>query len=263
VATLSFNGTTAQVIFNPISSALSNMPNAQATIAAIARFGATGNNICELREPSGGGANWYHGMGFEAGADIIDDDGTSFVTYNTNIATPASGAGNYRIFSVDWATSAGTSTGNSHYSSLFSAAESWTHTTSTGTVAANRAGPGTTGRFFIGSEGGGRWFTGEIALIGVWAGVRFTNTQAEELWINLRTSDWYNHSAGQPTMLVELTSTTPVDIGANPSTLNVVTAATATGADPTGWTFDGQGTPSAPVPRSSVRSFEPSRFGPF
>ena len=62
-----------------------------------------------------------------------------------------------------------------------------------------------------------------------------------DLWVNKKTSDWYNHAAGHPTTLIEYTSATPTDIGADPSTFSTIGNGAMTGPDPTGWTFDGQG----------------------
>ena len=242
MATLAFNGTTAMVRFTPISSQLANLPNAAATIAALVRLGDDGD-VCGLINSAHN--QWYHGLARDSSSRILDDDGLvgAFST-STTLTTSTAGAGNYRIIAVDWGT--GTATEQAHWSSTIGSAESWTHS-ATNTNGGLRAGPGTTGHFQIGETASIGFLTGEIALVAVWAGTRMTQAQIEELWVNKQTSDWYNHSAGVPTTLIELTSTTPTDIGANPSTFSTLTAATATGADPTGWTFDGQGasTPTA------------------
>jgi hypothetical protein len=238
VATLAFNGSTAVVEFTPISSQLANLPNAASTMAALVRLGDDGD-VVGLRNPSAGGANWYHGIGRDSSSRLFDDEGiVGCFSTSTALTTSVAGAGNYRIIACDWGT--GTATEQAHWSATISSAESWTHS-ATNTNGGLRAGPGTTGRLRIGEFGSFTALTGEVALVGIWVGVRMTQAQIEELWTNKRTSDWYSHSAGTPTTLIELTSTSPTDIGANPSTLGSVTAATATGADPTGWTFDGQG----------------------
>lgn len=104
--------------------------------------------------------------------------------------------------------------------------------------------PGTTTGMRLGCYGispANAPFSGDIGLVGIWDGVVFSDAQAEELAATARTSDWYNHSAGRPHNLIELNSTSPVDLGSVGTTWSV-TGATATGADPTGgWAFDGAG----------------------
>ena len=100
-----------------------------------------------------------------------------------------------------------------------------------------------------------RPYVGDIAVVAVWKGIGLTDSDFLDLWVNLKTSDWWNHPAGEPTLLIECTSTTLTDIGANPSTFNSLggtTPPTLTGLDPTGWTFDGQGTPPPGGPVSGA-----------
>lgn len=83
-------------------------------------------------------------------------------------------------------------------------------------------------------------FEGDIGLVGFWDGVNMSDGEVEALLTNMKTSDWHNHAAGDVTLLTELTSTTPIDIGEAGISLTV-TGATLTGSDPPGWTFDGGG----------------------
>lgn len=83
-------------------------------------------------------------------------------------------------------------------------------------------------------------FEGDIGLVGFWDGVNMSDGEVEALLTNMKTSDWHNHAAGDVTLLTELTSTTPIDIGEAVISLTV-TGATLTGSDPPGWTFDGGG----------------------
>lgn len=243
MATLAFNGSTANVLFTPISSALANLPNGAGTIAALVRIAdGVDAQICELLNAAE--SAWYHGVGigtYNNDNEMSDDDGLTGPVFATSLSGDAAGAGNYRIVGLDWPTGAA-ALERAHVSSVIGGAETWTHLNSGGNNGGTRAGPATTGHLKIGMSDASNYpFAGEIALLAVWAGVRFSDTDWTNLWTNKKTSDWYNHSAGTPTTLIELTSTSPVDVGANPSTLSAVTAATATGADPTGWTFDGQG----------------------
>lgn len=243
MSVLTFDGTDDEALFTPISSALANLPNGAGTIAVVARLGtAVSDYIVQLRGASSG---YYHGMSLgTAGAtgDLDDDDGQTFNTVNSNLATHSQSADNYRILVGDWP-AGGAALQRGHWSALFSAAESWTHQDTTGVNGGNRAGPGTSGRLSIGSEIGSSFWAGDLGLFAVWAGTRFADADVEALWDNKQTSDWWTHPAGPPTTLVECTSTTLQDIGASPSTFSSLTGATATAPNPTGWTFDGRGPP--------------------
>ena len=241
---LNFNGTPAGSFFTP-SSALNALPNGAGTIALLVRIGATSGYLTQLMDSSI--ANWYHGINVTGTATCQDDDGlVGASATGLGWTSQTSGAGNYVILTVDWP-SGGAATERFHCSALMSAAESWTHANTSGNNGGNRAGPGT-GRYYIGGDGEAvNHFTGDIALVGVWAGTRFSDANVTDLWNNKATSDWYNHPAGKPTMLVECTSTTLVDIGQNPSTFSTNGSTGLTAPDPQGWTFDGQGA-AAPGP---------------
>jgi hypothetical protein len=249
MATLAFDGTDDYVRFTPISAELANLPNGAATIAMLIRWGDDAYG-CELRNSAE--TNWYHGMNRSSANRLNDDDGlVGTGSTATTLTTQTASADNYQISVVDWP-SGGAALERFHWSATIGSAESWTHSDSTGNNGGNRAGPGTTGRLYLGADRSSATannLLGEIALIGVWAGVRFSDANVEALWVNKKTSDWYNHSAGTPTCLIEFTSTAPEDIGAFPSTLDTVNGAVATGANPTGWTFDGQGAVQGPAIR--------------
>jgi len=246
VATLNFDGVSGWVRFTPISSALSNLPNGAGTIAALARRPNAGRGYLGLLQNSTNN-DWFHGLKAPSAADpgdtqMFDDDGLVGSTSNNFTGGVPGGttADDFYIAAVAWST--GTSTERFHLSSTIGSAESWQHVDAGGTNGGTRSGPGTSGRFYIGTDSTTEFFTGDIALVAVWAGTKLTDLQVEDLWISKKTSDWCNHAAGTPTLLIELTSTSPTDIGANPSTFGTTNAGvTATGLNPTGWTFDGCG----------------------
>lgn len=239
MATLAFGGA-GLVTFTPLSAALGDISNGAGTIALLMRLGGT---------PSGGEdfagvtnstqSTYYHNFGIENHGWLGDDTGASGYLHGTTAqSADASGAGNFRIWVLDWPSTAAAE--RVHWSSVISGAESWTHEATTANAPAAHAGPGTTGHFRLGDFNDYSPLTGEIALVGVW-NVRLSDTDVTNLWANLKTSDWYNLSAGTPITLIECTSTTPTDIGSAPSTFSALSGVTATGADPTGWTFDGTG----------------------
>jgi len=239
MATLRYASITASR-FNPISAALANLQNEAGTMVVLVRMdaGDAGNDVIALLDnyPA---ASWYHGLGADVSTDQpYDDDG--FVTVNCSISIPIGATANdFFIFVVDWP-AGGAALERFHVSSKMGVAESWTHTDSNAVNGGNRAGPGTTGDFVIGDGGSIGALDGDVALVAVWAGTRFTDANVLDLWVNKKTSDWWNHPAGQPTLLLECTATTLVDIGANPSTF-ADNGAARTGLVPTGWTFYGRG----------------------
>lgn len=80
-------------------------------------------------------------------------------------------------------------------------------------------------------------------LLFAWKGVVLSDSQADENWANLRTSDIWNNTAGHPAYLFELRSRTSIpDLAGNGATLNVVNGtAEDTGDSVPGWTDDGIG----------------------
>jgi hypothetical protein len=105
---------------------------------------------------------------------------------------------------------------------------------------AARAGPGTSGWLRIGYFGDNSAGTVDKALVAIWAGTRFTDTDYGT-WT--KTSDLWNHALGHPSFLTELNTSTPSDIagGSTYSSSNSTPAPTLTGADPPSFTFDGIG----------------------
>lgn len=236
MATLALPGT-AFARFNPISSALNNLPNGAGSLAALIKKDVAGGGVDfgGLISPFAGGVvNWYHNIQFQ-GTRLSDDDGIvgtletptwSPTTdwYIVGVTWPAGGAALERFHRINQTTPAG-----------------WTHTNSAANNGGTRAGPGTgsNGTFRIGyTEDNSA--SGAIALYAAWVGVALTDAQFVELATNNQTSDWWNNSGGNPTLLIECNTSTPTDIGANPSTFNDIGGLTLTGANPT-WTFNGRG----------------------
>jgi hypothetical protein len=93
---------------------------------------------------------------------------------------------------------------------------------------------------------GGDFWAMKLGLIGIWD-VALSQTDAEALDDNWRTSDWWTNAGGQPKCLVELNTLTPVDLAGN-ATAWTVSGATLDGAETLdAWNFDGTGAP-APAP---------------
>jgi len=220
--------------FTPISTALNNLQAGAGTIAALVGkdSGAGGIDCCGLLNSAR--TNWYHALQFK-GSQLEDDDGIVGLI-ETPTWTPTT---NWYIVVVTWAS--GTVTERFHHVNQTTPA-GWTHSNATGNNGGNRAGPGTNGHweigYFLDNSG-----SGGIALSAAWAGVALSDAQCAELSVNNKTSDWWNNSGGQPTTLIECTSLTLTDIGANPSTFSTIgglTLANPAGGAPT-WTFDGRG----------------------
>jgi len=268
MATCKFGGDAVlnnnSIRFNPVSSALANLPNGAGTIAVLVlNNNATNRDWAGLNNnPPSSVSEWYHGLaqdgtGGPNNNKLLDDDGLVGAWNATALATPNT---EFWIAVVDWPSGAAAKE-RFHWSSVLSAAESWTNEDSGANNGGNRAGPTTSAGYFNIGTHGTNAFDGSIALVGVWAGTRFTDTDATNLWVNKKTSDWYNHPAGTPTFLVELNTLTPTDIGASPSTYSATgSSVTLTGPDPSGWTFDARGT-TAPIP--VPREFPARHFGPF
>lgn len=259
MATLTFNGTSNYVKINPITTAINNTPNGAATIAAMCRVpdSAADYDLMGLRggDLSGG---YYHGLRFGSGAagndnDYSDDNGITFSVQTSGPMRPVGATGdNFFIVGEDWpASNAAT---RLHGTAGLGSAESWTHIDYPAANGGLQAGPGTGTGFYLLGNYDGAWFKGDIALLGIWSGVRLSDANWEDLWISKKTSDWWNNPAGQPNTLIEFTSTSPTDIGANPVSSIVVTGATATGADPTGWTFDGRGSVTPTTDEAALRT---------
>jgi hypothetical protein len=244
VATLNFSSTSSdKKVFTPISAALSNLPNGAGTMIVLHHKVATGAGADYCGLLNSAASAWYHTLSQQFGPTVlIDDDG---LTGPVSSTTPTIDSTNWWWYTVDWPAGAA-ALERFHYRNHTSGG-SWTHSNSTGNNGGNRAGPGTGGWFRIGDTDDEATVVGrDIALVAVWAGTRFADGDYGT-WT--KTSDLYNHALGKPTLLVEGTSTTPVDIGLNPSTYSGANSSgtTLTGGDPPTFTFDGQGSAVAPI----------------
>lgn len=223
---------TQWAIFTPISAQLANLSNGAGTLAVLMQPGST-TDAAGIGLFNSADSVWYHDLTLWSGTLIdVDDPGNSqspAVTVNTT---------NWWLFAVTWAGS-GASVERFHYKNV-TGGGAWTHVNSITTNGGLHAGPGTSGRLHIGYEFNSTSNGSSYAVAAAWAGTQLTDLQVEELATHLKTSDWYQNSAGNPTCLVECTSLTPRDIGANPSTFSTVTMG-LTGSNPAGWTFNGVG----------------------
>lgn len=106
--------------------------------------------------------------------------------------------------------------------------------------------PVPSGGVLLGARSGpSDFWKGSLGAGAVW-NVALTDAQVSELWANLRTSDWWTCSAGQPRGLWELnqasTATAVTDLSGNGADQTaLVGTSVLAGQDPPGWTFDGRG----------------------
>jgi len=151
---------------------------------------------------------------------------------------------------------AGTTTPRFHYIELAPGA-SWTHAngdTAIGDPAANVGGGDLSGGYVVmgdydtsntqagGVHGGGTaWFKGDYGMASFFP-VAMSDAEVEELADDLKTSDWYQDTAGTPEFLSELISLAPVDLLGNLTlTLDDGGAVVVDAVGPSGWQFDGTG----------------------
>lgn len=253
--TITFTSNGSAWWFNPISSALTALPNGPGTIVSLWQAASTGSplngDIGGLTDGSGSStiANWYHTItahatGFLGGGNLADDDGT--VGPGLPTSDPTYVNGDWWILVVTWP---GT-TAVERFSYVDLSVGTWSHVNTSQVNGGIRAGPSTTvGQWNVGYSGDFPIVSNTVALQAAWPGVQFSDAQAEALLVNSKTSDWWNSAAGNPTLLIECTSTTPVDIGLHPSTFKQLAGtATLTGGVPPGWQFDGHGSVVTPPP---------------
>lgn len=123
---------------------------------------------------------------------------------------------------------------------------SWEHFD--GTTA--QANPGAADEVRIGTfhypptSGDFELFAGDMGLLGWWDGLAMNDSQVEALDTGHHTAAWHNHAVGTPDSLTEMRSATPTDIEGLVTWTNG--GPTLTGPDPTGWTFDGDGSGGPP-----------------
>ncbi len=257
MATLTFSGGRLDISLN---ATLNNVPAGANTYAALLAKTTSGVNDDDVMGVRGGNmsGSYYHGFVFgnEVSYDVYDDNGITFSHMDTNIPHTGTTANDFYISALNWAS--GDVLDRAHFSTKITGAGTFTHVDADATNGGVRAGPGAGTGFFHVGDYDTNPFDGCIGLVGVWVGVKLTDGQIEALITNKKTSDWWNSAAGHPDTLIELTSTTMTDIGANPvSTITVNGSVAATGANPTGWTFDGRG--SVVVTDTTTRRYQTRR----
>lgn len=242
MATLHFGTGTDLKVFTPVSSALNGLPNGSGTMIVLIKkiTAGTAQDFSGLTDNGGPGA-WYHCLWQDTSDKLNDDDGLAIIAAT---AAATDDNTNWWWYAVDWQAT-GSTTERFHWRNHTSGG-SWTNSDSTGNRGANRSTTGTIW-FRIGAFGDGGGGNMDIALVAVWAGTRFTDSDYGT-WT--KTSDLYNHALGKPTMLIECNASTLTDIGLNPSTYSSAnsTGTTLTGGDPPTWTFDGVGSANVNTP---------------
>jgi len=233
---LVFDDVDNEVRFTPLSSALGNLMNGAGTIVALARLGGRGGIVC-IEDSAH--VNINPGFSLDGASKLNEDDNVALSTASAVVGTTAAAAGNYQVVALDWAAGAA-SLSRFHWSTVLSGAQTFTHSAAAANNGGTHAGPGTSGHLRIGTGTSEGAFLGEIALVACWT-TRFADGDYAALLAGDKTSDWWNHPLGNPITLIELNTLTPVDIGSAASTLSTLVGGTLTGADPTGWTFDGRG----------------------
>jgi hypothetical protein len=247
VATLNF-GATDRKVFTPVSSALGALSAGAGTIIVLIRKTAQASaDFCGLTDSTA--ANYYHALS-QTGTDFLIDDENH--TGPTSATAATDDTTNWWWYAGDWASGAA-SLERFHWRNQTSGG-SWTHANSTGNNGGTFTGPGTSGWMRIGYIGDNSGAGKDIALVAVWAGTRFSDTDYAS-WS--KTSDLYSHPLGAPTFLCEVNATTLVDLigGSTYSSANS-TGTTLTGADPPSFTFDGVGSAPSIMPVS----FQPVLF---
>src|SRR4051812_31206414 len=247
--------------FTPVPTALTNLANGAATIVTLTKkttSGASGNtDFTGLLDDAG---SFYRSLSQQSGPAKLWDDDSAFVTATTASIDSAT---DWVWNAVDWPGGATGQTQRFHWRN-HSTAGSWTNDPSSITDGGNRAGPSAAGpspsaRYRIGYCGDESGTGKDVALVAVWIGVRFADSDYGT-WT--KTSDLYNHAKGPPTLLVECNATTLVDLMAGSTYSSANSSGGAlTGSDPPTWTFDGVGSGGQVVPRRYVNPNRKTRRG--
>ncbi len=255
MATLAFAATDRKV-FTPISSTLANLQNGPGTMVVLVKKSAT-SNADYVGLTDSGPANWYGSVNHDLTDNLRCDRNH---VYSQAATSATDDTTNWWLYAADWAGGGVAALDRFHWRNQ-TALGSWTHQPSGANGSAAAAGPGTSGWLRLGYNNDESGAGKSIAVVAIWAGVRFADADYSTAWD--RTSDLYNHAAGIPSFLCELTATTLVDLtgGSTYSSANGV-GTTLTGADPDNWTLDGVG-PANPQVNAIRDDFEPSRIGPF
>lgn len=240
------SGTNGSTYFTPVSSAIANIGTSTSlgytiafvvlpTVSGGCDFGGTTNN---------GLTNFYALLGVDTSGLLGDDDSTA----NTITPSPALNSTDWFYIVLTYPGGANNTTPIRFHWKDLTTAGNWTHTNGGN---CHLVGSGSTSNLWIvgtQSSSGGDWGNRACTygLSAGWGTVALSDAQVEALSPNAvstsKTSDAWNSAAGHPDLLIECTSTGyKTDIGANPSTYSTDANWTLTGANPTGWTFDGTG----------------------
>ncbi len=251
---LSFDGVDDKLKWATLASGLANVADGAWTVAVLLRR-ASGSSpypgVAYLLSGSGAGVT-RAGVSMDfSWVTIVDVDpytvgAGSALTSTTDsymvVAAKAAGAGSVR------------------YSVYPKAAATWTHTTSSGTLADQIAAT----MLEIGAWQGGDTFPGWMGLVTFWEG-QLSQANVEALVTNWRTSDLWGSAHGQPKFLAELNvaAGSVVDLAGNASSLTATGTTLDAGETLTSWNFNGTGGASPKalvVPRRPMRGLIPHGF---
>jgi len=238
VATLRFSNSTDVKVFNAAPSAIQQLSNGAGTMIALLHktFANSGQDIVGLVTGTTSITDWFHAMQHGTAGTGADDDGLVAPGTSTSVFS-STDTTSWFWFAVDFQATA--STTERFHSFNHTTPGSWTHTDTSGNRGTNRV-----------ATSGAHWRIGKFddnvdgcmdcAVVACWVGKRFANTDYSD-WT--KTSDLWNHSQGNPDMLIECNTTTPTDLGANASTYSSGSSSgtSLAGSDPPNWTFDGRG----------------------
>jgi hypothetical protein len=243
MTTLHFAGSDYK-IFTPIPSAMREFSNGTpSTMIVLMKKTVTGGtDYCGVTGASGTGGPWYHTLSNDTTTpNLYDDDG---------VGTSSATASSFTDDTINWylvggdADGASGSAGNFHQRNQ-SSLGAWVNTVGSAHGSLNGSAGASAWLHIghVGDESGGQK---DIAVVAIWAGIRFANSDYG-LWT--KTSDLWNHPQGHPTFLCECTATTLVDLAGGSTYSAANSSGTAlTGADPANWTMDGIGSASIAFP---------------
>lgn len=218
--------------FDTLDAALQASPTAGHTVAWMGRRNETAN-WTGLTSLATSGATVRMSTEFTQNDGLYFDTPTGHVTTDGSVTVTNT---NTYIFVVTRPAGTG-QTARYHLKNLTTGTV--TRGNFTGTLN-NGSSTGSTGKLWIGTyDGVGDFANAWHGLVGIWD-TAMSDAQVDELWANKRTSDWYNDTAGTPTFLTELTSSTPTDLTGSASfvSYNGTVDAAETFA---GWNFNGTG----------------------
>jgi hypothetical protein len=232
VGVLSFDGTNDRVVAGTLASAIQNLPTGAYTVAMLVRRGSSTSNDglwglqSDTVDSTLEGGGWIDGAFDELQFSQTGSSTRFGGTALTNTTDP---------YLIVYVKTAGTTTPTWWFKN--GSGGSWDNDPFSGTVPNGEAADDF---LEIGSVANGDFWAGHIGLIGLWSG-DMSSTNIQLLDDNWRTSDWYTSAHGTPVCLIELNTTTPVDIIGNATDIVVTEATLDAGETLDDWNFDATG----------------------